>query len=136
MKEKFSQNIFRFDESEEYYFREGCYILEMFNSDKDETLSIARVTVHPGRCTRWHRLKGTTERYLILEGQGEVEIGDEPPVSVGKGDVVMIPEGYRQRIKNITDNNLVFLAICTPRFKEENYEDLDDSDDNLCKPIK
>jgi oxalate decarboxylase/phosphoglucose isomerase-like protein (cupin superfamily) len=32
----------------------------------------------------------------------------------------------RQRITNIGKDDLVFLAICTPRFSQDAYEDIDD----------
>jgi oxalate decarboxylase/phosphoglucose isomerase-like protein (cupin superfamily) len=40
--------------------------------------------------------------------------------------VVLIPPGAAQRISNTGDDDLVFLAICTPRFVREAYRDVDD----------
>ena len=82
-----------------------------------ERVRIAGVT------TRLHRLKGVTERYVILEGRGRVEVGTLAPQAVGPGDVVVIPPGVTQRIGNAGGTDLVFLAICTPRFTPEIYED-------------
>ncbi len=101
---------------------ERCYILEMSNSSSDEALSIARARVEPGVTTARHRVAGTAERYVILEGEGRVELEGLPPESVGVGDVVLIPPGVGQRIANTGDTDLVFLALCTPRFRAENYE--------------
>jgi mannose-6-phosphate isomerase-like protein (cupin superfamily) len=47
-----------------------------WNSPADAEVSVARAQMEPGVTTRWHRLHGVTERYLILEGQGRVEVGD------------------------------------------------------------
>ena len=107
-------------ERDEYWFREGCYITEWSNSVADEDLSVARARVEPGRTTRWHRLAGTTERYVILEGSGRAEVGDET-LEAGVGDVVVIPPGQPQRITNVGAGDLVFLAVCTPRFRPDNY---------------
>jgi mannose-6-phosphate isomerase-like protein (cupin superfamily) len=107
----------------EYWFREGCYITEWSNSAADEDLSVARARVEPGQTTRWHRLAGTTERYVILEGRGRAEVGDEL-IDVIAGDVVIIPLDQFQRITNTGDTDLVFLAICTPRFQPENYREI------------
>jgi mannose-6-phosphate isomerase-like protein (cupin superfamily) len=74
--------------------------------------------------TRWHALTGTVERYVVLSGRGRVEVGEDPPHEVGAWTVVPIPAGVRQRITNIGDNDLVFLAVCSPRFRWENYTDL------------
>jgi mannose-6-phosphate isomerase-like protein (cupin superfamily) len=114
------------DEAAEYDFREGCRILELANSDADPALSIARARVPAGTTTRWHRLRGTSERYVILSGQGRVEVGDVPPTQVGPGDVVQIPPLCRQRITATGPEDLVFLALCTPRFRPECYEDLEE----------
>ncbi len=115
--------ITRDDPQREYYFREGCYINELSNSEDDAGLSIARVRVITGDTTRWHCLVGTAERYVILKGAGEVAIGDLPPEAVSAGDVVLIPAGCRQRIRNIGDGDLRFLAFCTPRFVSASYCD-------------
>jgi mannose-6-phosphate isomerase-like protein (cupin superfamily) len=113
------------DPSAEFFTDEGCYILELSNTDADPDASIARARVLPGVTTRWHRLAGTAERYVILSGAGRVEVGELPAQQVGSGDVVLIPPGCRQRIACVGDADLVFLAICTPRFRPEAYEDLD-----------
>ncbi len=111
-------------DSDEYYFVEGCFITELSNSDADPEVSIARARVEPGVTTRWHRLAGTTERYVILEGEGRVELDDLPPRPVAAGDVVIIPPMSAQRITNTGAGDLVFLAVCSPRFVESAYEDL------------
>ncbi len=115
--------IKHFDPDREYFFVEGCYINEISNGSLDQDVSIARARVTPGVTTQWHRLNGTTERYMILEGEGEVEIGDCAPKRVKSGDVVIIPPQTRQRITNVGQQDLVFLAICSPRFQERNYID-------------
>jgi mannose-6-phosphate isomerase-like protein (cupin superfamily) len=109
----------------DFHIDEGCYINELSNSPDDPDLSIARARVPVGITTRWHRLEGVTERYCILQGEGRVEIGDIEPTSVSIGDVVIIPPGCRQRISNTGEGDLIFLAICTPRFDAAIYTDLE-----------
>jgi len=109
----------------ESFIPEGCFILELSNSSDDPDVSIARARVAPGATTRWHRLTGTAERYVILTGTGRVEVGDLPPQDVTPGDVVHIPPACRQRITNIGGDDLVFLAVCTPRFQPACYENLE-----------
>ena len=113
---------------EEYYFKEGCHILELSNRPDDPAVSIARVRVAPGVTTRLHRLKGITERYVMLSGDGLVSVGGQTPQRVEAGDVVVIPPGCAQRIGNRGSTDLVFLAICTPRFIPEAYEDVGDAE--------
>ena len=113
------------DPNGEFYTPEGCYINELSNTDADPDASIARARVRAGASTRWHRLAGITERYVVLSGTGTVEVGDLPAQSVGAGDVVLIPPGCRQRITSERNEDLVFLAICTPRFRAAAYEDIE-----------
>lgn len=108
---------------EEYYFQEGCYILEYHNDPGDPAASIARARVPRGGHTRRHWLANTTERYLILQGQGDVVIDDGSPRSVSPADVVVVPPDTAQSIRNTGADDLVFLAICTPRFELGNYND-------------
>ncbi len=55
-----------------------------------------------------------------------MEVGNLPPQEINAGDVVLIPPMCRQRITNIGAGDLVFLAICTPRFSDNVYEDVED----------
>ena len=111
---------------EEFYTPEKCYVTELSNTPEDPDVSIARARVEPGVTTRWHRLKETFERYVIISGRGIVEIGKLPPQEVIAGDFVLIPPMCRQRITNTGTEDLVFLAICSPRFSQDVYEDVDD----------
>ena len=120
-----NEAIRRIDPAAEFYTAEKCYIIELSNTSDDPEVSIARARVTPGVTTRWHRVAGTTERYVIIEGRGRVEVGELPPQEVSAGDVVLIPPACRQRITNIGARDLIFLAICTPRFRPEAYEDIE-----------
>lgn len=111
--------------NDEFYTPEKCYITELSNGPHDPHASIARARVEPGVTTHWHRLKGITERYVILKGNARVEVGDLPPHIIKEGDTVLIPPMCRQRISNLGSDDLLFLAICTPRFIDEAYEDLE-----------
>lgn len=114
-------SIKKFEPEQEYYFEEGCHIVEISNSADDEEVSIAQARVEPGQQTKWHSLTDTTERYVVLEGSGLVEVGDSIHTEVRQGDVVIIPAHTRQRINNTGQVDLRFLAICSPRFKKSNY---------------
>lgn len=111
----------KYNPEDEYFFDEGCHIVEVSNSVDDPEVSIARARVEPGVRTQWHFLVKTTERYVILQGSGIVEIGEQAPQAVEIGDVVIIPPGVRQRIYNPGNEDLLFLAICSPRFTEQAY---------------
>ncbi len=78
MNQKMKETVFPFNPHREFFTPEGCYILELSNSAEDPAASIARARVAPGATTRWHRVRDTVERYIILEGKGRVEVGSLP----------------------------------------------------------
>ena len=118
-------SVKKYNPANEYYFEEGCFITELSNSADDPEVSVARARVEPGKTTRWHSLNGISERYVILEGQGLVEVGESEPELVGVGDLVLIPAQQRQRISNQGEKDLIFLAICNPAFDSSAYQDLE-----------
>jgi mannose-6-phosphate isomerase-like protein (cupin superfamily) len=119
------QTIKRLDLQQEFLTEERCYIIELSNSSDDPDCSVARARVEPGVTTCWHRLAGTAERYLIISGEGRVEIGERSAEMVKAGDLIVIPPMIRQRITNTGGEDLIFYAICTPRFLKENYQHLE-----------
>jgi mannose-6-phosphate isomerase-like protein (cupin superfamily) len=111
------------DESAEFATEERCRILEWWNDPSDPAVSVARARVAPGVTTAWHRVS-VDERYVVLAGRGAMHLGDRPGTTVGPGDVVVIPAGVPQRIANTGTVDLVFVCVCTPRFRPEVYEAL------------
>jgi mannose-6-phosphate isomerase-like protein (cupin superfamily) len=110
------------EDCSEYYFEERCYIRELLNSEQTPGLSIAQARVLPSVTTVLHALKGT-EVYYILSGEGVAEVGEERhPVSAGM--LVHISPGKPQRIHNSGKEDLIFLAICSPRFLPDDYQSL------------
>ena len=116
--------VTRFDPESEYLTEERCHIV-VTDAEDDGVVSLARARVEPGVTTAWHSLTGVDERYVMLAGEGEVEVGEDPPSPVGPGDVVAIPAGVRQRITNTGNTDLTFLCVCTPPFAPDCYVDLD-----------
>jgi mannose-6-phosphate isomerase-like protein (cupin superfamily) len=111
-----------FEASSEFVTAERCYIVEMLNSDSSPDLSVARARVEPGVTTALHKLHDVMERYLILSGQGAVEIGGGPALAVGPMDIVTIPAGTAQKITNTSQTKeLIFLCLCTPGFVPDCY---------------
>lgn len=115
----------RFRPETEFTTPERCHIVEVHNLAADEDCSIARARVEPGVTTALHLLTGTVERYVILEGEGLVEVAGDPPAPVRALDVVCIPADATQRITNTGTTDLVFLCVCTPRFRPEAYRALE-----------
>jgi mannose-6-phosphate isomerase-like protein (cupin superfamily) len=109
----------------EYYTDERCHILELLNTPDSAEASIARARVVAGITTKKHRVAGTIERYVILEGQGIAHIEGQEDTKVTAGDVLLIPANVVQSITNSGPEDLVFLCVCTPRFEWGNYESLE-----------
>lgn len=107
---------------EEYYFKEGCFIEEWHNLEQDASCSIARVRVEAGKATKLHALKNTVERYVMLAGSAMVTVGQKS-WQVSEGDVVVIKPDEPQKIESLDQQDLLFLAICTPRFVVDNYRE-------------
>ena len=117
-------SIRHFDGTTEYYFQEGCYITELSNSEDDPGLSIARARIEPEVTTKLHKLIDTVERYVILQGEGLVALNGQPLEKVAACDVVLIPPDCSQKITNSGNRDLIFLAICAPRFKTNMYQEI------------
>ena len=111
----------RVDENLEFETDERCWILELSNDEGDGMMSIARARVCPGVTTQWHALADTDERYLVVGGQGRVEVGGTLTTDVRPGDVVRIPRDTPQRITNTGEDDLLFYCLCTPRFDPTCY---------------
>jgi len=109
----------------EFITTERCTINELCNHTDDPQCSIAKASVAPGVTTQLHAVNNTIERYIILQGQGEVFIDHLPAEAVAYLDSVTIPAGIPQKIKNTGNVDLVFLCICTPRFEQKNYLNLE-----------
>ena len=106
----------------EFYLQKCCHIAELLNSADCLGVSIARARVAPGVTTVLHIVRGADEIYFILSGQGEVEIGGTIIGTMYPGDMLRIPADTPQRIANTGSEELIFLAICAPRFEEGRYE--------------
>jgi mannose-6-phosphate isomerase-like protein (cupin superfamily) len=101
---------------------EHCHILEVANDSGDELVSISRARVAPGVTTVRHRLKGISERYIIVAGKGRVDLDGLKPTEVSTGNVVRIPADTPQRISNTGKTDLIFYCVCSPRFRPDCYE--------------
>ncbi len=96
---------------------------ELLNPNKEElkaNYSIAYAYVKPGEKAALHRLK-SSEVYYIFEGRGVMHVEEEAE-NVSKGQVVYVPPGAKQYIKNEGNINLEFLCIVDPAWKLEDEE--------------
>ena len=109
-----------FAAKDEYFFKEGCFITETLNDPNNPSLSIVQARVQPNKKTVVHSLNGIDEYYVVIQGRATAYIG-EISYQLVAGDVLKIAAGEQQSVENIGEDDLIFLAICTPRFKADQY---------------
>ena len=80
--------------------------------------SFAHAIVPEGEESLPHMLEKSTELYYIMGGTGEMHIGDEY-APVREGQIVLIPPGARQYIRNTGTGDLVFLCIVAPKWQAD-----------------
>lgn len=118
--------VHRADLSAEFPTRERCHITELMNFAAMPDLSVARCRVEPGVTTELHHLTGTAEIYVIVAGTGEMDDGRDHWQPLAPMDCVAIPAGSAQRIRNTGSGDLLFLALCRPRFAPDSYVPLEE----------
>jgi mannose-6-phosphate isomerase-like protein (cupin superfamily) len=117
----------RLSDCAEFVAGDGCLIRELLHPDKAELAlrySLAHAKVGRGCATKPHRL-ATSEVYYVLEGTGAMYIDDETQ-TVGPGCAVYIPHEAVQFIENTGPNDLIFLCIVDPAWRQENEDVLTD----------
>jgi mannose-6-phosphate isomerase-like protein (cupin superfamily) len=80
--------------------------------------SLAEATLPPSAATEAHYHPITEEIYYILRGRGHMQI-DAQIRSVGPGDGIAIPPGAAHRIRNVGEEDLVFLCCCSPAYTHD-----------------
>lgn len=103
---------------------DNTHLCELMRPSSDELnipYSIAHAEVKPGDSSLSHRLKTSSEVYIILEGEGEMRInGEQSPVFPGQA--IFIAPGSWQSIRNTGSNDLKFLCIVHPEWRSEDEE--------------
>jgi mannose-6-phosphate isomerase-like protein (cupin superfamily) len=112
--------------SKEIIAGDNTLLKELFNPLKDDLefrYSFAVGRVQSGGTTYLHRLKHS-ELYFFLKGTAEVTINEETAV-VGASQAVYVPPGASQQVKNVGGDELLFVCIVDPAWKEEDEEILE-----------
>ncbi len=77
--------------------------------------SLAEATLRPGQATERHYHAASEELYVLLAGEGELEVDGERR-GVGPGDAILIPPGARHQIRATGADELRFLCCCAPPY--------------------
>jgi mannose-6-phosphate isomerase-like protein (cupin superfamily) len=111
---------------EQFIAGDGSILRELLHPDKADVhirYSLARATVAPGCTTTPHKLK-SSEVYYIIAGKGLVHI-DDKSFEVGPGFTVYIRPNSVQYIENTGDDELIFLCIVDPAWRQKDEQVLD-----------
>ncbi len=103
-----------------YVTKDNSTIWELYHpgSSPVKDVSVAEALVEPGRDTEMHRHRRSQEIYYILEGEGEMRLGEET-LKVKQYDAVLIPPGTPHRMKNTGKSGLRMLCVCSPPYSHE-----------------
>jgi mannose-6-phosphate isomerase-like protein (cupin superfamily) len=99
--------------TEGFTTKDGSTIRELHHTERQ---SLAEATLEPGQTTQRHFHRRSEEIYVVLEGDGELEIDGEIR-RVGSGDAALIPPGAWHEIR--AAGYLRFLCCCTPPYAHE-----------------
>jgi mannose-6-phosphate isomerase-like protein (cupin superfamily) len=80
--------------------------------------SLAEAWLEPGQATQRHYHAVSEELYVLLDGEGEMEV-DGVRGSVGPGDAILIPSGAWHQIRASGDAPLRFLCCCAPPYSHD-----------------
>jgi len=75
--------------------------------------SLAEEILPVGKKVLKHSHKETEEIYYILEGAGEMNVGDEV-VKICAGDAVFIPKNHAHTLENTGATAMKILLVCGP----------------------
>jgi len=112
--------------SKEIIAGDNTLLKELFNPLKDDlklgySFAVGRVQMMGS--TYLHRLK-SSEVYFILKGTAEFTINDDTAV-VGASQAIYVPPGASQQVKNVGNDELLFICIVDPAWKEDDEEILE-----------
>lgn len=84
--------------------------------------SLAEELLPPGHAVTPHFHKVLDEIYYVLDGVGEMTVGDETR-PVGPGDAIHIPPNNRHTLRNTGDVPMRIVLVCGPAFSpdDENF---------------
>jgi mannose-6-phosphate isomerase-like protein (cupin superfamily) len=69
--------------------------------------------LEPGQAQKLHRHAENDKVYIVLEGQGRFQVGDEERV-LGPHQAVLAPAGVQHGVVNPTSERLVLLTFMAP----------------------
>lgn len=104
--------------SEHYFWGEKCEGWHFLNSDN---LSIIEELMLPNTKEKLHFHKNTEQFFYILDGVATFSIENEVFV-LKKQEGICIKPNKKHQIKNLTNRELRFLVISSPKVNNDRFE--------------
>jgi len=106
-----------------YVTRDGSVIRELLHPSVhgNRAQSLAEAEIPPGFTTTLHRHTRTEELYHVIDGAGQMTLGEES-FEVRTGDTVCIAPGMPHRISNPGPGVLRILCCCAPAYSHDDTE--------------
>lgn len=103
-----------------YITRDGSEIRELMHPNKqgNKSQSLAEAIVKINQTTLLHHHIESEELYYIIQGEGEMTLGNEL-LQVKTGDTVCILPGVKHNIKNTGIDDLKILCCCSPAYSHD-----------------
>lgn len=107
------------DDAEPFTTADGSTIRVLLDRDAGGAAhqSLAEATLAPGQATERHYHALTEELYVLLGGEGEMEVDGERR-HVAPGDAILIPPGAWHQIR-AGSTALRFLCCCAPPYSHD-----------------
>ena len=80
-----------------------------------ENLAVTWVEGEPGSEQAVHSHDGREQVYVIVQGTGAMRVGDEVE-EVSAGTAVLVPPGTDHSIRNIGEEQLIYVSATSPPF--------------------
>lgn len=80
--------------------------------------------VLPGGGHERHNHPGAEEIIYVLSGEGEQMVDDQPPVKIGPGACVFLPEGVYHATRNTGSETMRMIIVYTPAGSERLLRDI------------
>jgi mannose-6-phosphate isomerase-like protein (cupin superfamily) len=98
---------------EAFTTKDGSTIRELHHTERQ---SLAEATLEPGQSTQRHFHRQSEEIYVVLDGEGNLEINGEVR-RIEPGDAALIPPRAWHEIHAV--GALRFLCCCAPPYSHE-----------------
>jgi mannose-6-phosphate isomerase-like protein (cupin superfamily) len=80
-----------------------------------ENLAVTWVEGEPGSEQAVHSHEGREQVYVIIQGTGAMRVGEEVE-EVSAGTAILVPPGADHSIRNIGEENLIYVSATSPPF--------------------